>query len=956
MTAPGRWAKVSALFHDAMERPEAERAAYARAHAGDPEIAHEVESLLLAEPHAEGFLSTPLERIAPVDAAAQLVPGSRLGPFEIVSLLGAGGMGEVYRARDTRLDRTVAIKVLAREVAAQRPNRERFEREARAVSRLAHPHVCTLHDVGVEMIAGIETQFLVMEFVDGETLAARLRRGPLPVGQALQTGIEILEALSAAHALGIVHRDLKPGNVMLTKSGVKLLDFGLARLLPTRGGEYSTERVSADPLTNEGVLIGTVPYMSPEQLRGEPTEASSDIFAFGTVLYETITGVRAFAANSPAELAAAILEHDPPPVTTRQPLAPPALDRVIATCLAKHPDDRWQRARDVLRELQWMRDDGGRRSPPETASSRRRLPWPAIAVVAAGVVAAMFAALLLRPDTPPPSPAPRVSFTIEPPKGTTFPRASAEIAISPDGTRIVFVALSADGTPRLWLRRFEATDSLVIAGTDGARYPFWSPDGRSIAFFTLTNKLVRIDEKGGARQELAATNGAQGGSWAGDQILFSAEGVLKRVAAAGGSVTQVTTLDLSRKERRHAWPAFLPDGRRFLYASLPADGGEPAIYQGSLGAATTERVLAGSMSFVVAGRRLLSLNNRTLVAHTLDSDRARVTGEPVEVATGVGVDVRSARGAIAVSDSSVLAYRIVGDHSRLQWFDRQGRPQATFHERADYQHPWLSSDGTRLAVEKTDPSTGRHTVWIIDVARDVTSRLLVEPAGAHVPVWSPDGARIVFNSSRTGSQADMFAMRADGTGESTVILNSADDLLLQPSDWSRDLRYLLYTEFNGRGDLWVLPMAPPGPAQPFLKTNANELQGRFSPDGRWIAYTSDESGVPEIYVRRFPGGEGKWRVSIDGGAQAQWRGDGKELFYLAADGKLMASTVTSDTAPLTTSPPRALFDTGIRGLFVERRNHYVVTGDGQRFLFNLTDEDDVAAPITVVLNWDSNPQ
>ena len=565
----------------------------------------------------------------------------------------------------------------------------------------------------------------------------------------------------------------------------------------------------------------------------------------------------------------------------------------------------------------------------------------------------MLTALALRRDASPP-PSPRVSFTIEPPKGTIFPRATAEIAISPDGTRVVFVALSADGNPRLWLRRLDATDSVVIEGTDGARYPFWSPDGRSIAFFTFSNKLIRIDEKGGARQELATANSVQGGAWAGDQILFSSDNVLKRVAAAGGIVTQVTTLDPSRKERRHAWPAFLPDGRRFLYASLPADGGEPAIYQGSLDSASSERVLAGSMSFVLAGTRLLSLNNRELVVRTLDTDRARVSGEPVELANGVGVDVRSARGAFAASGRSVLAYRIVGDHSRLQWFDRQGRPQAVFHETADYQHPWLSPDETRLAVEKTDPSTGRHVVWLIDVARDVTSRLLVDPAGAHVPVWSPDGSRIAFNSGRTG-ESDMFAMRADGTGEQTPLLGSPEHFVLQPTDWSSDLRYLLYTGYNGRGDLWVLPMVPRGQApQVFLKTNANELQGRFSPDGRWMAYTSDESGVPEVYVRRFPGGEGKWRVSINGGAQAQWRGDGKELFYLAADGKLMASDVIADDSRFATRPPNALFDTRIRGLFVERRNHYVVTRDGQRFLFNLTAEGDVLAPITVVLNWDSD--
>jgi Tol biopolymer transport system component len=624
--------------------------------------------------------------------------------------------------------------------------------------------------------------------------------------------------------VGIVHRDLKPGNVMLTKSGVKLLDFGLARFLPPGGGERGAGAGAADPLTTEGAIVGTVPYMSPEQLRGEAADARSDIFAFGAVLYEMITGARAFAANSQAELAAAILEHDPPAITTCQPLAPPALDRVVATCLAKHPEDRWPRARDVLRELKWIRDDGDRRPPPVAARASRRNRWLAGAGVAAGVAIAVLATVMWPRESAAPAPPPRVSFTIEPPKGTTFPRASAQIAISPDATRLVFVALSTDGTSRLWIRRLDATESRLIAGTDGAQYPFWSPDSRSLAFFIHGEKLVRVDADGGARQELSDVFMPQGGAWAGDQILFSSNGTLHRMTTTGGVVTPVTTLDASRKERRHAWPAFLPDGRRFLYASLPAEDGQPAIYQGTLDSTSTERVLTGSTSFVLAGTRLLSVNNRSLVVQTLDAERARVSGEPTTLASGVGVDVRGANGGFAASGGRVLAYRVVGDHSRLQWFDRQGRPETAFQQTADYQHPWLAPDETHVTIEKTDPSTRRHGVWILDVPRDITTRLLVDPSGAHVPVWSPDGRRIVFGSNRLGGN-DLYAMSADGTGEQTLVLESPHHFILQPTDWSTDQRFIVYTEYNRRGDIWILPMVPPGQMpQVFLNTNANELQ------------------------------------------------------------------------------------------------------------------------------------
>ena len=954
MTSPGDFQRVRELFQAALDVPPDARLAFVKQRADDPLVFAEVASLLTAYPAAEGFLSAPADSTDLAAAAAHLRPGDRLGAFEVLGLIGAGGMGEVYRARDTRLDRDVAIKVLSSDFGDDHTGRERLEREARAIAKLTHPRISTLHDVGSARISGVDATYLVMELVDGETLAARLRRGPLPLDQALSVAIDVAEALVAAHAAGIVHRDLKPANVMLTRSGAKLLDFGLARPRTVLGPCDPSAALSAGPLTKESALIGTPAYMAPEQLKGVGTDARSDLFAFGAMLYEMISGHRAFDAESQAELVAAILEHEPAPLSTRMPSVPPALARVVSTCLAKDPDERWQTAKDLLRELRWARDDWSTRAASSAQSRSVSRRTAAVAAVVALAVVLAIGVTLARFTRQPEQPAARVSFQVYPPAGTRFPRGATEMAVSPDGNRLVFVAMSADGRRKLWLRRFDEVDSRAIDGSEDGRDPFWSPDGRSIAFFAH-NKLRRIAEAGGVPQDICDTPfGPRGGAWNRDgTIVFGGSGgPLIRVADTGGVATPITTLNESRNERQHAWPAFLADGRQFLYLAQSSDPRQTAIYQGRLGSTETRRVFAADSGVAVSGAYLLTLSKGLLTARAYDADRARAGDAPVTIAEGIAYDPPLRSGpAFSVGASGVVAFRNASPDSRLTWFDRTGRLLGSFPVRADYHHPWLSPDEKRIAVEKTDPMTGRHTIWTLDPSRGTTSRLLLDPAGAHLPVWSPDGRRILFGSSRFGS-LDLYSIDADGGGSPTVVLSSKDGAV-HVEDWSLDGRFLVYQTMRpGQWDLMVLPLSPTGPPQPFLSTTAEEIQGQFSPDAHWIAYTSNESGSPEVYVRKFPAAGGAWRISTRGGVQPRWRRDGKELFYLAPDGKLMTVTLTANTAGVEASVPRELFNTGITGSFLDRRNQYVVTRDGQRFLVNISAEDENSGPITVVMNWD----
>jgi Tol biopolymer transport system component len=953
MTAPRDWQLVRDLFHAGLDVPLGERRAFVIKRADDPRIVEEVMSLLDADPAARGFLSRPLGFGDLAMAVVHLRPGDRIGAFEIVCLIGTGGMGEVYRARDLRLDRDVAIKVLSSDFGDSPGARERLEREARAIARLSHPRISTLHDVGSARIGDADATYLVMELVDGETLAARLRRGSMTIAEALPVAIDVAEALVAAHAAGLVHRDLKPANVMLTRTGAKLLDFGLARRRSSPAPHDPQISTSTLPPTMSSLLAGTPAYMAPEQLKGGNADARSDLFAFGAMLYEMIAGSRPFAAASPEDLVAAILEHEPAPLSAHVPLAPPALDRLVVTCLAKDPDERWQTARDLLRELRWLRDDSGTRSASvvvATAAPRRGFAM-AVLIVAAAAIGAFGLATFMRQA----SPLTRVDFQIYPPPGSRFPRGSAEMAVSPDGSRLVFTALSADGRRKLWLRRFDAVESRPIDGSEEGNYPFWAPDSRTIAFFAH-NKLKRIAETGGVPQDICdVTFGPRGGAWSrAGIILFGAGGrPLMRVADTGGVATPVTRLVESRADRQHTWPVFLPDGRHFLYFAQSVNLDETAIFQGSIDGDETHRLFAADAPVGVAGDYVFTLSKGLLSARTYDATAGHLLGAPMTIAERLAYDPPQRSGpAFSVGAGDVVAFRSASPDSSLNWVDRQGRTLDTFPERADFHHPWFSPDDKQLAVEKTDPATGRHSIWILNPSRGTSSRLLLEPTGAHGPVWSPDGARIAFGSSRAGS-VDLYDIAADGSGGERLLLDSTAGPV-RITDWSLDGRFILYdTDRHGQVDVRVFPLSPKGDAWPYLETAADERQGQFSPDVRWVAYSSNESGASEVYVRKFPDTGGKWQVSTRGGAQPRWRRDGRELFYLAPDGKLMAAAVNKGPAGLSIASPRDLFDTGIRTSFVERRNQFLVTRDGQRFLVNVSAEDEGSAPITVVMHWNA---
>jgi len=953
VTATRDWAHVKQLFHEALELSPELRPAFVKARAASPEAFDEVMSLLQAHHAAEGFLSTPPDPAHVTAAVARLQPGDRLASFEIIGMIGAGGMGEVYRARDTRLDREVAIKVLPYGSRVDTDERERFEREARAISKLTHPRISTLYDVGSAPLGTANVPYLVMELVEGETLAARLRRGPLSVDQALAVGIEIAEALAAAHAAGVVHRDIKPANIMLTRAGAKLLDFGLARLHRSLvAGHHAFGHSPDDHPTRPSGILGTLPYMAPEQLRRGESDARADLFALGAVLYEMLSGRPPFEAPSEAELVVAILEREPAPVSARQALAPPALERLIATCLAKDPDERWQTSQDLVRALRWIRDD---RSRPAASTPTTGLVSRRIGVWAAAIVAALVLVLATVIFQRPTSQASRITFSVFAPAGTQFPRGTAEMAVAPDGSGLVFVAVTASGTRQLWLRRFDTAETHLLAGTDGAIGPFWSPDGGWIGFFAR-RKLLKLPRTGGQPQVLCDAPPSSRGTWNDSgTILFSGLGEpLQRVSENGGIVHPVTTLDRSRGDLAHSFPVFLPDGRRFLYLAVRRSDVGSELFQGSLESTETRRVFASEANAGVAGRYLISLNKGVLVAQPYDSNRATVTASPIEIADHLASDPPARSGGpFAVNGSGVIAYRSASPDSRLLWFDRSGRQLDAFPGVGDWHHPRLSPDEKSLAIEKTDPSTGRHTLWILDLLRGTTSRLIADPFGAHYPLWSPKGERIVFASNRLGGLS-LFVMRSDGSGQEPVL--PGEKAFTYIADWSPDGQFLLYQlERTGNTDLWVMPLAADRQPKAFLDSPALEVQGQFSPDGKWIAYTSDESGSPEVYVRHFPDTGVKKQISTRGGAQGRWRHDGTELYYLTLDGKLMAVDITAASSSIEPGTPHLLFNTGVTGSPVARMNHYLVTRD-QRFLVNRSAEDENSAPITVVLNWNSARQ
>jgi eukaryotic-like serine/threonine-protein kinase len=871
-----------------------------------------------------------------------LSPATRLGPYEIIAAIGAGGMGEVYRARDTRLDRIVAVKVLSEHLSSNPQSRERFEREAKAISSLSHPHICPLYDVGRE--AGVD--YLVMEYLEGETLASRLKKGALPPDHVLQYAIQITDALDTAHRHGVIHRDLKPGNIMLTKSGVKLLDFGLAKV---RGVEavagMTALPTQTTPLTGEGTILGTLQYMAPEQLEGKDADARTDIFAFGAILYEMTTGRKAFEARSQASLIAAILEHDPTPIAIIQPLSPPMLDRTVKQCLAKGADERWQTAGDLKRELQWILEPAshGRLSAPVMAhhKNRERAAWIAAAIC--GIVSVVSTVGYLRRAPGYVEPA---RFSIFPPERASFNSSDSPIIISPDGRRVVFDVRDADGRSFLWLRSLDSLEAHKLDGTEGAYDAFWSPDGRFIAFGISTNgKLLKIDFLGGPPQTICDMIDGRGGAWNHDNVILftkTGAGPLFRVSAYGGIPEQVTVLDRTRRDIAHWRPQFLPDGRHFLFSVKSELQQNSGLYVGSLDTKETKRVAAIDVTarFGQPGF-LLFVRGRTLMAQPFDPNRIRVTGEPSPIANDVEYVSTWGAAAFSVSDNGVLTYQSgTVTNRQLIWFDRTGRRLDSLGEAGAYFADFrISPDGKRVAAARVNPETRSPDVWLFDVIRPIGSRLTFETSNEQAPVWSPDGTRVVFSSVREGV-ANLYQKSATGTANEEVLLKSESGK--QPEDWSRDGRYLMYLSFDPKTkeDLWVLPLRDKKPA-PLLNTQFRESQGRFSPNSRWIAYTSDESGKQDVYVQPFPLTGAKWRISNKGGHNPIW--SQRELFYQTLDYKWKVVAVQTD-ADFKPGEPKDLFDTPLSF-------GADITADGRRFLVNMPAPEAIQAPVTVVLNW-----
>ncbi len=889
-----------------------------------------------------------------------LVPGTRLGPYEIQTPIGAGGMGEVYRARDTRLERTVAVKVLPSHLSTSPEVRQRFEREAKTISSLSHPHICALYDVGNQ--DGVE--FLVMEYLEGETLSERLAKGPLAFDQVLRYGLEIADALDKAHRQGIVHRDLKPGNVMLTKSGVKLLDFGLAKAVApaaARSGVSPTTfpTQTGRDLTAEGTILGTFQYMAPEQLEGREADGRTDIFAFGAVLYEMATGKKAFSGRSQASLISSIMGSEPAAVSTVAPTAPPTFDRVVRTCLAKDPDDRWQTAHDIAVQLRWIQEGTssvGIAAPAPAllrrASRMRFLPW----LLAALATAALLAVLerdwrrssVVNPVT---------RFSILPPEKTMFTPpgdfSTAQFALSPDGRSLAFVASSFGGQPLLWVRSLDNLNAVSLAGTEDASLPFWSPDGRSLGFATQST-LKRVEIAGGMPQKLSDVGGARGGAWGRQEtILFSqsAGTALFRVSATGGEPRPATTLDTARGDTSHRWPQFLPDGKRFLFWCRTTRLDRNGIYVGSVDSPETRLVLPSqSMGMYAPPGHLVTVRQGMLVAYAFDEKSAHVSGQPVRIAESVPVGAPPGYAAFAVAANGVVAYSPSFLRGReLIWVDRSGRILGKVGEPGDYTTPRLSPDGKQIAVAMRQASRGDTDIWLFDTVRGAWSRLTFDPSNDRTPIWSPDGKRIFYASSPKGI-LDIYETSPRGTGEvRPVVLTSQDKF---PSDCSRDGRFLAYSTFAGKTswDLWVAPLDG-GKPFPFAATEFIDVQGKFSPDGKWLAYASDESGRFEVDVAPFPRRGGRLQLSTGGGTQPWWRGDGKELFYLAPDQKLMSVAIKGEGDVLEAGVPVPLFEANFPPPVAPFWRSYFATDDGQRFLVAALVREATSTPINVVLNW-----
>jgi Tol biopolymer transport system component/predicted Ser/Thr protein kinase len=880
--------------------------------------------------------------------------GTRLGPYEILSAIGAGGMGEVYKARDTRLDRIVAIKVLPAHLADRADLRERFDREAKTIASLNHPHICTLYDTGHQ--DGID--YLVMEYLEGETLAQRLQKGALPIQQVLQYAIEISDALDKAHRKGVTHRDLKPGNIMLTKAGTKLLDFGLAKLkqeVAPANVPLSELPTANDPLTAQGTILGTLQYMAPEQLEGKEVDARTDIFAFGVAVYEMATGKRAFEGQSQASLMVAILEREPPAMSSLQPMTPPALDRVVKKCLAKEPEKRWQAASDVCDELKWIAEGGSQVASAPTAAEKgirvlgRR---PLVFGLGALLLGAVIASLAVWNLKPSPSPQPVIRTVINLPSGQQLAGLDSgpAVALSPDGTRLAYVARQG-GTQQLYLRAMDNLEAKPIPDTEGAINPFFSPDGQWLGFFA-GGKLKKVSVSGGAAVTLGEASGPRGASWGSQGMIAFAptfNAVLQQVPGAGGVRQPLTRFE--KGDVSHRWPEFLPGNKAMLFAASAATANwiNAQVAVQSVGTGKRRNLIQGGTQprFTSSGH-LVFAQGGSLMAVPFDPQQLTASGAAVPVVEGVLQSPSTGAAQYGFSATGSLVYVSGGlqaSQRRLVWVDRKGVEQALPASAHAYRYPRLSPDGRRVAVMIEESES---QIWLFDLARETLTRLTFQGSINQLGAWMPDGKRITFQSNKEGP-ANIFWQLADGSGGLERL--TTGESIQTPNSSSPDGQLLAFIEVDPTTgfDILVLRMGD-RKAQPFLRTQFNESAPRFSPDGRWLAYISDESGRSETYVQPYPGPGSKWQISTEGGTEPVWNPNGRELFYRSGD-KMIAVEITTQPG-FSAGKPKVLFE----GQYVPTPSsfpNYDVSPDGQRFLMLKPSEQAQAAPtqINVVLNW-----
>ena len=981
-----RWERIEQLYHAALERGlDARESFLDEACAGDEDMRREVAGLLACDVPNDSFIQSPAIEIAAKAMAAEPlietsnksmgshIAGSQIGAYQLLEPLGRGGMGEVYLALDTRLGRKVAVKLLLAEFTTDAERLRRFEHEARAASALNHPNIITIHEIGETN----STHYIVTEYVEGETLRQRLANAPQILLKLSET-IGLAAQIAAAHGAGIIHRDIKPENVMVRRDGiVKVLDFGLAKLAEPSPQDVDTQAATlARNRTDTGVVMGTPRYMSPEQARGERVDARTDIFSFGVVLYEMLAGRAPFTGATASDCIAAILKDEPSELTETNRKITPQLEKIVRRCMEKRTEQRFQSASDLCFALEALSTLSGSRpeskldtevaAPAVTENvgrssvrNRERLAWLAASLLL-GMLGFAWAYITRQPMT---SDARVMRFSILPPEKSSF----GQIAVSPDGRYLAFAAATG-GKVQLWVRALDSSQARALAGTQGATYPFWSPDSHFIGFFA-DGQLKKIEVTGGPVQTLCEVLLPLGGAWSRTGvIIFGQTGSgLLRISAAGGEVTQMTTLDRSRQEFPHRFPTFLPDGRHFLYSVRSGQKETRGIYLGSLDGTLKRRLLdqptmikyMAAVPGDTAGGAgwLLFAQDGALLAQPFDTSRMDFTGEPFSLSDKVGSDVISTTyPTFSVSDNGVLVFDPSHKLQRRQyrWVDRRGQSINTLDVAAGvYQH-WLSPDEKRFIADRNDPQTSTSDLWLYDVSGGNPTRFTFDPASDFNPVWSPDGSRIVWNSNRDGVP-NLYQKAANLAGEETLLWKSDQPKI--PTDWSRDGRYVIYHQRDPKTklDVWVLPMTGSSEAPfPVVNTEANDTAGTLSPDGRWLAYASDVSGRYEVWVQNFPGGGGKRQVSNGGGGGPRWRQDGLELFYYAGDGKLMAAPVRSGGS-FETSAPVSLFEFRA-GTVQTRYAPYAVTRDGQRFLINEIVDTEPNAPLTVVVNWTAELQ